>query len=153
MVGVINVILIATGSIDYIASVSLISLAICYMIGCLAYLGLKRKYGYIKRPYVAPFGNLGCFVTIVVYSFMLIFADRIALITAGIISAMCLLFYYVFTRKHASKLVSLDEEIGNIEEPSLDEKIKMNKAFNNWKISTIFITIIALGIYFVPMIF
>ena len=44
VVGIINIILIATGSINYIASVSLISLAVCYMIGCLAYLGLKKHY-------------------------------------------------------------------------------------------------------------
>ena len=48
-VGVINFILIATGSIDYIASVSLISLAICYMIGCLSYIGLKKKYPDMKK--------------------------------------------------------------------------------------------------------
>ena len=56
MVGVINFILIATGSINYIASVSLISLAICYMIGCLSYMGLKKKYPDMKRPYKAPLG-------------------------------------------------------------------------------------------------
>ena len=31
-----------------------------YMIGCLAYLGLKKKYADMKRPYVAPLGKLGC---------------------------------------------------------------------------------------------
>lgn len=51
LVGIINFILIATGSIDYIASVSLISLAVCYMIGCLAYMGLRRRYPDLRRPY------------------------------------------------------------------------------------------------------
>lgn len=152
VVGVINFILIATGSIDYIASVSLISLAVCYMIGCLAYLGLKKKYADMKRPYVAPLGKLGCYVTIVLYCFMLIFADRIALLTAGIISIVCLIFYYSFTKKHAPELVSVEEEIGVIEEPTAEEKAKMDKVYNIWKIATIVITVIALGIYFVPMI-
>ena len=44
VVGVINFILIATGSINYIASVSLISLAICYMIGSLSYMGWMYIY-------------------------------------------------------------------------------------------------------------
>ncbi len=152
VVGVINFVLIATGSIDYIASVSLISLAVCYMIGCLAYLGLKKKYADMKRPYVAPLGNLGCYVTIVIYCFMLIFADRIALLTAGIISIICLIFYYAFTRKHAPELVSVEEEIGIMEEPSVEEKARMDKVYRIWKIVTVAITVTALGIYFLPMI-
>lgn len=151
VVGIINFILIATGSIDYIASVSLISLAVCYMIGCLAYLGLKKNYPTMNRPYVAPLGKLGCFVTIVVYCFMLIFADKIALLTAAIISVLCLIFYFAFTKKHAPALVSVEEEIGVIEEPTADEKAKMDKTYKIWKIATIVITVIALGIYFIPM--
>ena len=129
VVGVINFILIATGAIDYIASVSLISLAICYMIGCLAYLGLKVKYADMSRPYVVPLGKFGCYFTIVVYCFMLVFADRTALITAGVISIVCLIFYYAFTRKHAPELVSVEEEIGTIEEPTTEERIKMDKVY------------------------
>ena len=75
-VGIINIVLIATGSINYIASVSLISLALCYIIGCLAYMGLKKNYPDMNRPYVAPGGKFGCWFTIVVYIFMLIFADQ-----------------------------------------------------------------------------
>lgn len=152
VVGVINFILIATGSIDYIASVSLISLAVCYMIGCLAYLGLKKNYAGMKRPYVAPLGNFGCYFTIVVYCFMLIFADKIALMTAGIISVLCLIFYYAFTRKHAPELVSVEEEIGVVEEPSAEEKAKMDKVYGIWKRATIIITLIALGIYIIPIV-
>ena len=151
VVGGINFILIATGSIDYIASVSLISLAICYMIGCCAYLGLKVKYADMRRPYTAPLGKLGCYFTIVVYFFMLVFADRMALITAGIISTLCLFFYYVFTRENAPELVSVEEEIGVIEEPSAEEKAEMDKVYNIWKLATIVITLIALGIYLIPI--
>ena len=153
VVGIINIILIATGSIDYIASVSLISLAVCYMIGCLAYLGLKKKYPDMKRPYIAPLGKLGCYVTIVLYCFMLIFADKIALITAGAITLLCLIFYFAFTKKHAPSLVSVEEEIGVIEEPSAEEKTKMDKVYLIWKIVTIVVTVVALGIYFLPMLF
>ena len=152
LVGVINFILIATGSIDYIASVSLISLAICYMIGCLAYLGLKRRYSEMKRPYIAPMGKFGCYVTIILYCFMLMFADKMALITAGIISVLSIIYYYVFTRYHAPELMSIEEEIGIIQEPSKEEKFKMDKEYKIWKYVTIIVTIIALGIYFVPII-
>lgn len=152
VVGVINFILIATGSIDYIASVSLISLAVCYMIGCLSYLGLQKKYPDMKRPYKAPAGKVGCYVTIVLYCFMLIFADVTALITAGIISVICVVFYYAFTKKHAPALLSVEKEIGVIEEPTAEEKQKMDKEYNIWKWATIIVTVVALGIYLIPMI-
>ncbi|MGM9614582.1 MAG: APC family permease [Oscillospiraceae bacterium] len=153
VVGVINFILIATGSIDYIASVSLISLAVCYMIGCLSYLGLRKKFPDLKRPYKAPLGKLGCWVTIVLYCFMLIFADKSALLTAGIITVLCLVFYVIFTKKHAPEMLSIEEEIGVIEEPSAEEKAKMDKEYRIWKTATIVVTVIALGIYLIPMLF
>lgn len=93
VVGIINIILIATGSINYIASVSLISLALCYIIGCLAYLGLKKHCPDMKRPYVAPGGKFGCIFTIVIYAFMLIFADKVALITSGVVTVAAIIYW------------------------------------------------------------
>lgn len=151
-VGIINVILIATGSIDYIASVSLISLAICYMIGCMAYIGLQNKYPNLKKPYKAPLGKIGCYVTIILYCFMLMFADKTALVTAGIISALCTLFYYCFTRKHKPLILSIEQEIGIIEEPSIVEKEKMDREYRRWKFATVLVTVVACGIYVIPMI-
>ena len=153
VVGVINFILIATGSIDYIASVSLISLALCYMIGCLSYIGLKKKYPDMKRTYIAPFGKVGCYFTIVVYTFMLLFADRAALLTAFIITIICILYWALVARKNEGVIVSIEEEIGIIEEPSEKEKKRLDKEYKVWKTATIIVTIIALGIYIVPSLF
>ena len=152
-VGLINFILIATGSINYIASVSLISLAICYMIGCLSYIGLRKSYPDMKRPYKAPLGVLGCLVTIVIYCFMLLFADKVALLTAGIITIVCIVFYYVYTHNKGHQMLSIEEEIGDIEEPDVLTKEKMDREYNIWKIITIIVTIVALGIYIIPMLF
>ncbi len=153
LVGIINIILIATGSINYIASVSLISLAICYIIGCMSYLGLKKRYPDMNRPYVAPMGVVGCYVTFVTYIFMLFFADRIALATAGIISVLCIIYWAAVAKRNEKPLPPLEEEIGEMHIPTLEEKEKIDKEYNIWKIGTIVVTIIALGIYFIPMIF
>lgn len=152
LVGVINFILIATGSINYIASVSLISLAVCYMIGCLAYMGLRRRFPDMKRPYKAPYGVLGCYVTIVLYLFMLFFADRIALYTAGILSVLCIVFWYFYTQHKKEKMPTLEEEIGEVEEPTELEKKKMDREYSIWKWGTIIVTVISLLIYLIPMI-
>ena len=153
VVGIINIILIATGSIDYIASVSLISLAVCYMIGCLAYLGLKKHYPDMNRPYKAPAGSFGCYFTIVVYIFMLIFADRAALITSGVVTVAAIIYWAIFTRKHENKIPTIEEEIGVLEEPSPEEKTKMDKEYTIWKVGTIIVTVVALGIYIIPILF
>lgn len=151
LVGVINFILIATGSIDYIASVSLISLAVCYMIGCLAYMGLKRRHPELKRPYKAPYGVLGCYVTIVIYVFMLFFADQIALATAGVLSVVCIIFWYFYTQHKHNNIPTLEEEIGEVTEPTTEEMTKMDREYSIWKWGTIIVTVISLAIYFIPM--
>lgn len=153
LVGFINIVLIATGSINYIASVSLISLAICYMIGCLAYLGLKKKYPKLYRPYNAPYGKFGAYFTIIIYSFMLIYADRLAMLTATILTILCLIFYELYTKKQKKNDCSLIDEIGTVEEPDSIELIKIDKQYTIWKWTTIIVTVIALGIYIIPIIF
>lgn len=151
LVGIINFILIATGSIDYIASVSLISLAVCYMIGCLAYMGLQDKYPDMPRPYKARYGRLGCYVTIVLYTFMLFYADVDALITAGIITVLCIAFREMYTKSKEHPLVSLEEEIGEVEIPTDFEKVALKNEYFIWKWGTITVTAIAMGIYLSPM--
>lgn len=151
VVGVINFILIATGSISYIASVSLISLAVCYIIGCLSYLGLKKKYPDLKRTYKAPAGVFGCWFTIAVYIVMLAFADKTALFTAAIIAAVSVIYAVMMARNHQGEIPSIQEEVGEIEEPNPVEKKKIDKEYSKWRIITIIITTIALGIYFVPL--
>lgn len=151
LVGLINLVLIATGSIKYIASVSLISLAVCYMIGCLAYMGLRRNYPDMRRPYKAPYGVLGCYVTIVIYSFMLVYADHAALITAGILSVVCIMFWYFHTEYHKEKSAPLIDEVDEVKEPTAEEKRRMDREYAVWKWVTVIVTVIACGIYLIPM--
>ena len=47
---------------------------------------------------------------------------------------------------------SIEDEIGIIEEPDKVTREKMDKEYRIWKICTIVITIIAIGIYAIPMI-
>ena len=107
----------------------------------------------MKRPYKAPLGVVGCIFTIVVYCFMLIFADKAALITSGIITVLCVIFYFAYSHRKECVMPTIEEEIGVLEEPSPEEKAKMDKEYNIWKIATIVATIIALGIYIIPVLF
>lgn len=151
VVGIINIILIATGSISYIASVSLISLGICYIIGCLAYLGLRKKYPEIKRPYKAPMGLFGAWLTVVLYVFMLLFADRVALITALIIGVVSVIYALLIGQRNKDKASNIYDDVEELPEPDKETKAKLDKEYAVWKYSTIVVTIIALGIYLVPI--
>ena len=84
---------------------------------------------------------------------MLIFADRLALITAGALTIICLVFYFLYTRQRAGHTVALDKEIGFVEEPSKIEKEKIDNQYFVWKSATIIVTIIALVMYIIPFIF
>ena len=48
-------------------------------------------------------------------------------------------------------MLSMEEEIGVLEEPSVEEKTRMDREYAIWKYVTIGVTILALGIYFIPM--
>ena len=83
---------------------------------------------------------------------MLIYADKLALITAGILTVICLIFYFLYTKKENRVDVALQDEIGVIEEPDAIQKEKIDKQYLAWKWATIIVTIIALGMYLVPLI-
>lgn len=151
-VGIINAVLIATGSIEYIASVSLVSLAVCYMIGCLAYLGLRKSRPLLERPYRAPLGRVGSCFTICIYIFMLLFADKMALFTALLLSIACFAFYMWFSRYTRDGIVVIEQEIV-IKEPTTEEEELLDYEYTVWKYITIAVTIIAIGVYMIPMIY
>jgi APA family basic amino acid/polyamine antiporter len=123
------------------------------MIGCLSYIGLRKKYPDMNRPYKAPMGIVGCCFTIVVYGFILVFAERTALFTAGVVTAACILFCFFYSYNKEYHVPSIEDEIGIIEEPDQLTKEKMDKEYRIWKIGTIVVTVIALGIYIIPIFF
>ena len=59
----------------------------------------------------------------------------------------------MYTHNKGHQMLSIEEEIGDIEEPDVLTKEKMDREYNIWKIITIIVTIVALGIYIIPMLF
>ena len=82
---------------------------------------------------------------------MLIFADKVALLTAAIIAVVSIIYAAAVTGKHQGEILSIQEEVGVLEEPSAEEKKKLDKEYRIWKYATIVVTVIALGIYFIPL--
>ena len=75
-----------------------------------------------------------------------------SLLKLGLSAVLCIIFWYFYTQHKKEIIPSLEEEIGEIEEPSAAEKRKMDKEYAIWKWCTIIVTIISLIIYLIPMI-
>ena len=88
---------------------------------------------------------------------MIPFEDRIELVRSckyvdAAVSVLCIIYYIAIARKKEFKILSIEEEIGEIDEPTAEEKAKIDKEYNIWKIGTSIVTIVALGIYLIPII-
>lgn len=151
-VGLINIVLILTGSIVFIASVSLVSMALCYVIGCFSYLGLKKKWPEIDRPYKAPWGTFGAVFSILVITFVICFAQKDAILTTAAISALSLVYWFLFSRKKAAPLPTVEEEVGTFKEPKEAKMKKLNRQYRIWKTFALIACVIAVAIYFIPLI-
>lgn len=82
---------------------------------------------------------------------MLIFTDRVALITAGTIGVLSVIYAVTIGAKYKDEALNI-EEVGVIEEPTTREKAELDRQYMLWKYTTILVTIVALGIYVVPII-
>lgn len=81
----------------------------------MAYIGLKKKCPDLNRPYKAPLGVFGAIFTIIVYIFMLIFADWISLLTSAEITVLCVIYRAIFVGGRIKNLSSIEEKIGKID--------------------------------------
>lgn len=151
LVGVVNIVLILTGSIVFIASVSLVSLALCYVIGCFSYIGLKKKWPQLDRPYKAPWGVFGSVVSIIVITFVIAFADVEAIMTTAAVSLISLIFWFLYSRKRALPLPTLEEEVGTFKEPKEAKMKKLNRQYRIWKTGTVISCIVAVALYLISI--
>lgn len=152
MVGITCILLIVTGSIVFIASVSLVSLGVCYLIGCLSYIGLRKKCPELNRPYKAPHGIFGAILSFILIGFLLSFAQTDAIITTAAISLASILYWLFIARKKALPLPSIEEEIGSFKEPKPEKKAKLDRQYARWKWAAFFAWVFALLLYFMPLI-
>ena len=64
--------------------------------------------------------------------------------TSGIITVLCVIFYFAYSHRKECVMPTIEEEIGVIEEPDEQTKVKMDRQYTIWKVCTIIVTCIAL---------
>jgi len=135
VIGVIILVLVSTGSIIFIASLSLYSVLCCYIISFISYIGLKVRYPEMKRPFKAPGGVVGAVVSIVLYAVLISQIGTEALVVGLLYTAGATIFYLIKTRVFKKDLK--EEELDSLvleemPEPEPKEKKQMDVTFRIW---------------------
>lgn len=150
-VGILTLLFIASNSLSYIASLSLFGDLIYYVIGIISAIGLRKKMPDLNRPFKAPFLIVGATISAIIYIFMLFQLESSAIITGIVWSILGLIIYCMCIKKYGSQDVNnLDYYIMNIEEPSKDELISMDKEFNLWRNIIVILLILVGVLYLMP---
>ncbi|MCS7234050.1 MAG: amino acid permease [Synergistetes bacterium] len=150
--GIIMLILISTGSIIYVATISLFADLLYYVIGFAAAIGLRRKRPDLERPYRAPWLTLGSIICIIAYIVMMTQLPTEGVWTGAIWCGLGLLIYWLYSREGALKGVSLDKVVVKLPPmPSKDVKELLDREFKIWKIGVGIAFFAVILLYILPL--
>ncbi|MCC2865077.1 APC family permease [Ihubacter massiliensis] len=140
--GLLMILLVSTGSITYIASLSLFATLLYYVIGMLSALGLRKKYPDLSRPFRTPGLSAGAGASIAVYLLLMTQLSPEA-IAAGIMWSLAGLVLFFArnglqknaqTKKEKTEFLFTDHEF---DVPSDAEQAKMDREYRIWRLSVI----------------
>lgn len=145
--GLLSVLLNATNSIIYIASLSLFADLFYYVIGIAASLGLRLRHPELKRPYRAPFIMVGAPVSAIIYIVMMTELDREAFWTGVVWCVLGLIIYFICRHMYrdAGDEV-LADEIMEVQVPGEAERASMDREYRVWRavVAVAFVVVVAL---------
>ena len=149
--GVLSVLLNATNSIIYIASLSLFADLLYYVIGIAASLGLRIRHPELKRPYKAPLIGIGAPLSALIYIVMMTELDREAFWTGIVWCALGLVIYTICRSIYKDRG---DEVLGEkiMEElvPPAAEKTAMDREYHVWRAVVAIAFFVVLALYALP---
>jgi APA family basic amino acid/polyamine antiporter len=147
---VVASLLILTGSIALIASMCAFSQMICYIIGFISYLFLKKNEPDLKREYTVPYGKFGAYFSIVVYAILMVMAvDMDALPYNLALCILCLVYYFLYVRHRPVPKDPEAEFRSSVSTPSEAERISLDKQYKKWKYGAFTVFTIAILMYVV----
>lgn len=149
--GVITVLLVATGSLVYISNLSLFADLFYYVIGIAAALGLRRRLPDLARPFKVPGVAIGAPISVIIYLVMMTQLVPEALITGVIWCVVGLVIFAACTAKYG-KPAELDLASAQTADPDPAERAKMDREFRIWSIVTVVAVVVAIALYAVPAI-
>lgn len=150
--GTLSIILILTNSLDYIANLSLFADLFYYAIGIVAALCLRVRYPELKRSYKAPGIKVGAPVSAIIYVLMMTQLETDAFVT-GVIWCVLALIVYAICYKVYGKGGEFTLDLaasGADDEPSPEERAKMDHEYHVWKVVVGIACVVALVLFAFP---
>lgn len=149
---VIVFLLILTNSIAFIAVLSASSMFWVYCIGYISFWRLRKNEPDLRRPYKVKGAGFAVVFSMIVYIIMFISCGLIEALESCSITAACLIYYFVWGKKH---MKSADETRAEIdaanelldEQPPVEEKKKMDKTFHLWMYGAIGVDILVVALF------
>lgn len=137
-VGVVGCLTILTKSLVILSAMCAFSQMLCYIIGYVSYLMLRRREPDLARPYRAPAGRTGAVVSIVAYAVLSVFAVEWTAIWYNLgLSAICLayLVFGVILPRKRPPAESVDVELLALRtrEPTAGERAELDAQYRLWK--------------------
>lgn len=153
VLGILTVLLIATNSMIYIASLSLFADLFYYIIGIIACICLRKKQPDLVRPYKAPVVMVGAPISAIIYIIMMTQLDGEAFWTGIIWCVIGLVIFFICQAKYGKKGdEDLMEQIVEHVDPPAEEKAKMDREFKIWRNIVAVAVIVAILIYVIPFV-
>ena len=135
LLGAVMIILVSTNSITYIASLSLFSTLIYYIIGIAAAGGLRRRYPGLQRPYRAPLIKILAPLHIAIYLLMITQLDSKAILSGIIWCALGVIIFVINYEKEPPLDTSEILFSLHLPDPPLpEEQHKMDQEYHLWVI-------------------
>lgn len=141
--GALMLLLVSTGSIAAIASLSLFATLLYYIMGMAAALGLRRRCPDLPRPYRAPGIAVGAPVSMALYLLMMTQLDR-AGVAAGLVWCALGLGIYGLRGRRG---ISLPDVSPPPPPPGPDERKKMDREYRFWCAAVGAAVVVVLGLY------
>lgn len=151
--GLLTILLTSTGSIIYIASLSLFADLFYYVIGICAALGLRKRHPSLTRPFRAPFLSVGAPVSAVIYLVMLVHLGKEALISGIVWCLLGLIIFFLCTKKYGKReaeSAALELEVTAVAAPSESERSRMDRQFTRWRAVTAVLFLAVCALYLIP---
>lgn len=148
--GCLSILLISTGSLLYIASLSLFADLFYYILGIMASLALRIRHPELNRPYKAPFIMIGAPVSVIIYIVMM-FQLESAAFWSGIIWCLLGLAIYDVCRGLYGQTDDEDlrDQILAVETPDPAERAAMDREYKIWRlvVGLAFVAVICLYVW------
>ena len=147
--GLLSVVLVATGSLVYISNLSLFADLFYYVVGIVSAVGLRRRMPDLARPFKVRGLMVGAPVSAVVYLVMMTQLAPEAIVTGIAWCAAGLAVFAVCRRMHGDADTPKPAAVAT-EEPAADERARMDREFRIWSAATGAAVAAALALYAVP---